>query len=312
MKKFNQIVKYLLLVLAIGLTVTSCKEEEETTTINFHVDITNLRDETVYFFIEEDGTTQSIQSEKVFTWDLTKETQTGYVTVGVKLASGKILDWKEVRNGEIYSVVVNKDNSDTNVSDEIETWKLIVELTNYSSNSVYLYIDGEQKKIIGSEQKLSYSPTITNQTKALVEIKNAEGVILSSKTVKKGESFVETINDPVFTINKIVLTKWDTDNIFDTPDPWIKVSINDIAVGRTNYLSDVNDGSLCTFSNLSIKIDQIYNTIAFDLYDYDTGYSSGSDYISGLYSTKFDTYWKKDSFTMKTANMELIIYGTWE
>lgn len=49
MKLFNVLSKFLILASFLGLMVTSCKKEEEDQkqTISFHVDVTNLRDETV-------------------------------------------------------------------------------------------------------------------------------------------------------------------------------------------------------------------------------------------------------------------------
>ena len=120
--------------------------------------------ETVYFFVE-DGSTESVPHGQVLTKDLSLDSENDYITVGVKLANGKILDEKKIKNGEIYKVVVNKKNSDANVSDEIDSWLLTIEITNNSSNSVYLYVGGEQKNIIASKEKLSISEEIINNYK---------------------------------------------------------------------------------------------------------------------------------------------------
>lgn len=308
MKTFNRIIKHLLLLFLIGITAISCKKE----TINFYVDITNLRNETVYFFVE-DGSTESVPHGQVLTKDLSLDSENDYITVGVKLANGKILDEKKIKNGEIYKVVVNKKNSDANVSDEIDSWLLTIEITNNSSNSVYLYVGGEQKNIIASKEKLSISEEIINQSNPLIEVKNADGRILASKRVFKGQNYIKTINDPTFTITEIVLKNWRANNIFDTPDPWFQVAINKEVIGRTGYIPDTKDGGLCTFSNLAIKIDKIYDRIDFTLYDHDTNYSSsGSTYIAGVYITDFYKYWNTRVITISVSDLEFTIYGTWE
>jgi hypothetical protein len=324
MKFFNVFFKFLLIASLVGFFTTSCskededdkdeefKEEEKEEVINFHVDVTNFRGETIYFFVE-DGTTKSILSGNVLTWDLSHKSQTGYVKVGVKLANGEILDQKSIGEGDVYKLVVNKENSDSDVSDDVEKWRLIVELTNLSSNFIYLYVDGEQTEIIGSGKVYSYSKNIINQSESLVEVKNADGIVLSSKKVSKDGNFIETIKDPVFTITKIVLNKWSADNLWDDPDPWFEVKVGDNVVGRSIYKPDVEDGSVCTFSDLSITVDEIYSQVSFVLWDHDTGYSSaGSTYISGLQTTNFSKYWRKDSFTMSISDLEFTVYGTWK
>ena len=73
MKTFNMIIKHLLLILLIGITAISCKEE----TINFYVDITNLRNETVYFFVEN-GSTESIPHGQELTKDFSLDSENDY------------------------------------------------------------------------------------------------------------------------------------------------------------------------------------------------------------------------------------------
>ena len=118
-----------------------------------------------------------------------------------------------------------------------------------------------------------------------------------------------------FTITKIVLTNWYADNLIDKPDPWIRIMSGDDAdnvLGRTDYLYNCTDGESCTYSNLSITIKNVYDRISFRLYDYNFGYSdTGSSFISGVYTTNFISYWGKTSFVMKTDNIQLTIYGTW-
>ena len=87
--------------------------------------------------------------------------------------------------------------------------------------------------------------------------------------------------------------------------------IDDEEVSRTDYLSDVGNGKSCTFFDLNIVIDRIYSKVTFRLYDYDTGYSSGSDYISGIYTTSFYEFWGQNSFTLKVSDLEFTVYGTW-
>lgn len=91
MKLLDVNLKFLLFVSFVVLFSTSCSKEEE---IRFNVDITNLRNETVYFFIE-DGTSESIPSGKVLHHDLSRNSQDSYIMVGVKLANGEILDNKK-------------------------------------------------------------------------------------------------------------------------------------------------------------------------------------------------------------------------
>lgn len=311
--KFLMFFKFLLIASLVGFFTTSCsKEDEKEEVINFHVDVTNFRGETIYFFVE-DGTTKSILSGNVLTWDLSHKSQTGYVKVGVKLANGEILDKKNIKNGEVYKLIVNKEGSDSDVSNDIEIWELIIELTNNSSNSIYLYVDGVPTSPISSGKKLSYSQNIANQSSSFVEVKNADGIVLSAKNVSEGENYIETINDPVFTITKIILSKWCANNIFDTPDPWLNIKADGVDVGRTTYKKNVKDGAECVFSDLSITIDKVYSNVVFEFWDHDTGYSSaGSTYISGLQTTNFSKYWRKDSFTMSISDLEFTVYGTWK
>lgn len=309
MKLLDVNLKFLLFVSFVVLFSTSCSKEEE---IRFNVDITNLRNETVYFFIE-DGTSESIPSGKVLHHDLSRNSQDSYIMVGVKLANGEILDKKNIKNGEVYKLIVNKEGSDSDVSNDIEIWELIIELTNNSSNSIYLYVDGVPTSPISSGKKLSYSQNIANQSSSFVEVKNADGIVLSAKNVSEGESYIETINDPVFTITKIILSKWCANNIFDTPDPWLNIKADGVDVGRTTYKKNVKDGAECVFSDLSITIDKVYSNVVFEFWDHDTGYSSaGSTYISGLQTTNFSKYWRKDSFTMSISDLEFTVYGTWK
>lgn len=312
MKLFNVLSKLLILASFLGLMVTSCKKEEEDQkqTISFHVDVSNLRDETVYFFMD-DGTTKSIQAGHVFTWEVVCEREIDHVAVGVKLANGEVLDQKTVWNGDIYKLVVNKENTGPDVSDEIKSWMFTVDLSNLSSKPIYVFIDGELKETISPQKALRGPYEIFNQESAFVEVKTADGVVLASKKVSEGVGFVEEFTDPVFVINKIVLTKWNSDNLFDSPDPWFKVEIDDEEVSRTDYLSDVGNGKSCTFFDLNIVIDRIYSKVGFRLYDYDTGYSSGSDYISGLYTNFFYEFWGQNTFTLKVSDLEFTVYGTW-
>lgn len=288
------------------------KKEYEEFDVAFHVDVINLREEAVYVFYE-DGSSSIVGAGKEFTSDRTVVSRNTYTSVGVRLSDGRVLDRKNVENGDVYKLVVNKSSSGQEVSDKVETWSLVVELTNSSSNSVYLFMDGKQSNIVASGNKLSTMIEITNQSEVSIEVKNATGDVLDSKTVMKNKSYVKEIKDPTFTITKIVLTKWAADNLFDNPDPWMRISSGDNLIGRTDYFPDKNDGSTCTWSDLNIEIKNIYSRINFDLYDYNLGYSTtGSSFIDGLYTTSFYTHWKSTSFDMYTSSLKFTLYGVWK
>ncbi|MBR3519315.1 MAG: hypothetical protein IKN77_04260 [Paludibacteraceae bacterium] len=288
------------------------KKEYEEFDVAFHVDVINLREEAVYVFYE-DGSSSIVGAGKEFTTDRTVVSRNIYTTVGVRLSNGRVLDKKDVYDGNVYKLVVNKESSEQEVSDRIDTWSLVIELTNSSSNSVYLFVDGKQTNIVSSGNKLSSMIEITNQSEVSIAVKNASGDVLDSKKVSKKGSYVKEIKDPTFTITKIVLTKWAANNLLDRPDPWMRISYGDNLIGRTDYFPDKTDGSTCTWSDLNIEIKNIYSRIDFDLYDYNLGYStSGSSFIDGLYTTSFYTHWKSTSFDMYTSSLKFTLYGVWK
>ena len=314
MKYVNVLVRFLCLLAVFCFIGVSCSkdDDEEVYNVSFHVDVINLRDEAVYVFYE-DGSSSIVGAGKEFTTDRTAVSKNTYPTIGVRLSNGQVLDEKNVYDGDVYKLVVNKESSGQEVSDRIDTWSLVVELTNSSSNSVYLFVDGKQSSVVPSEKKLSSMIEITNQSEVSIAVKNASGDVLDSKKVSKNGSYVKEIKDPTFTITKIVLTKWAANNLFDRPDPWMRISYGDNLVGRTDYFPDKSDGSTCTWSDLNIEIKNIYSRVDFDLYDYDLGYSkSGSTFIDGLYTTSFYTYWKSTSFVMSTSSLQFTLYGVWK
>ncbi len=310
MKKLNLLLFCLISLIGI---FTSCKKEDDKEyEIRFHIDVTNFREETVYIFFE-DGSSNSIQSGKVFTWDRSITSSNKYTIVGIKLANGQIIDQQNISDGGIYQIVVNKKYSDENVSNDIDKWTLTIELSNASSNSVYLFVNGKQSSVVTSLNKLSTMVEITNQSTVLVEVKNAKGDILETKKIAKNGSYITEIKDPVFVITKIVLTKWAANNLIDTPDPWMRISSSNKVIGRTDYFPDKRDGSTCTWSDLNIEIKDVYARIDFDLYDYNFGYStSGSSFISGVYTTSFNQHWKENSFDMTTSSIQFTLYGVWK
>lgn len=297
----------LLSVLMFSL-FTSCKKDDADD--DFQVRIENYSNETVSFYV--DGKFQNfVQANynynQVITFHIGKT-----ATFEVRSSSGKVLDSKVLRKGDSYVAIINPSSSDEVVSDTRDEWTYLIEIVNNSSTPIHVFINGRDEKVIAEGYRWTTSHTIVNQSNVPIQIKTSDGKILDSKTVSKGGSYVKTINDPTFTITKIVLTKWYAGNWLDNPDPWFEVSVNGTSVGRTNYLSDRTDGEICTWSNLNIRITKIYSKVALDLYDYNMGYSSvGSSYIGGVYTPDFSEHWGQTSFEWSTSKMAFTIYGTW-
>ena len=89
-----------------------------------------------------------------FTWEVVCEREIDHVAVGVKLANGEVLDQKTVWNGDIYKLVVNKENTGPDVSDEIKSWMFTVDLSNLSSKPIYVFIEGDNISAEGVERPL--------------------------------------------------------------------------------------------------------------------------------------------------------------
>lgn len=202
----------------------------------------------------------------------------------------------------------DKDEDETYV----ENWSFPIEIHNRSSSPVRVYINGKEEEIIIANYQWVTTYNVTNQNYVSIVVKTSDGKIMASKDVTKGDSFVTTIKDPTFTITKIELLKWHAGNIIDSPDPWIRITSGDDVIGRTNYLSNRSDGAKCTYSDLSITINNVYSKISFSVYDYNLSYTtSGSSFISGVYTTNFINKWGQSTIDMETDKLHLTIYGTW-
>lgn len=296
-----------LLSMLMMVMFSSCKKDEDD---DFNVSIENLSDDMVSFYI--DGKFQSYvkahyKYSQVVTFHIGKS-----ATFEVRSSDGKVLDFKNLKKGDSYTAIINPKSSDEAVSDTRDEWQMPIEIVNNSSKPIHVYINGHDEKIINAGYRWTTSKTIVNQSSVPVGIMTSENWVLDQKTVSKGGSYVKTINDPTFTITKIVLKKWNSGNWLDNPDPWFDVLVNGNSVGRTNYLSDRTDGEICTWSNLNIRINNIYSKVTLDLYDYNLGYSSaGSSYIGGIVSNDFSVFWGETSFDWSTSKMAFTIYGTW-
>ncbi|MCQ2224788.1 MAG: hypothetical protein MJZ14_03565 [Paludibacteraceae bacterium] len=309
-----------LLSMLMMTVFSSCKKEEDVDeSYEIQVSVENHRQDVVYLYIDGSFKDMIVGGH---TWNGLYKTKDGdSVKFEIRNSSGEVLHSKSVRKGETYNAVLNTEgsNSDSNSestegTDSIDPkneWTLPIEIKNNTSSSVYVFINGKAEELIKADNTWKVSYTITNQNSVTVEVRDANAKLLLSKTVSKGNSLVTTVA-PTFTITKIVLTKWNSGNWLDNPDPWFEVLVNGSSVGRTSYLSDRTDGELCTWSNLSIKISNIYSKVTLDLYDYNLGYSSvGSSYIGGIVASDFSVYRGMSSFEWKTSSMAFTIYGTW-
>lgn len=305
----------LLSLLCFSLFSTSCKKDEDES-YEIQVCIENYRSDVVYLYI--DGDYQAMIPANKVSNSLFTTSDGDPVKFEVRNSSGQVLHSKTVGNGESYYVVLNAENSDQGSSGGSESseykdeWSFSIEITNNSSSPIHVFINGRDEKIITEDYRWTTTHQVVNQNSVSIQVKTSDGKILDSKIVTKGGSYVNIITDPTFTITKIVLNKWYTGNLFDDPDPWFDVLCNGTSVGRTGYLSDRTDGETCTWSNLNIRITNIYSKVTLDLYDYNFGYSSvGSSYVGGIVCSDFSDYWGQTSFEWSTSKMAFTIYGTW-
>lgn len=312
----------LLSLLCFSLFSTSCKKDEDEA-YDIQVEISNYRHEVVYLYVN--GNFRYMVSAETVSNSVISTNNGDPVNFEIRRSDGQVLHSKTVTKGESYIVVVNpeKTNSDTSdgsnssdnseVSEKKDVWSFAIEIHNYSSTPIHVFINGKDEKVIASEYYwvTSYN-NVVNQTSVSVVVKTSDGKVLDSKSVKKGDSYVADIKDPTFTINKIVLTKWRADNLFDKPDPWFEILNGSESMGHTKYFSDCVDGEQLTWSNLNITIKNIYNKVTFKLFDYDFGYSSaGSASIGGIVGNDFSSEWGKTSFEWTTSSMAITVYGTW-
>lgn len=318
--KYRLVIFISALLSMLMMTVfSSCEKEEDESekdeSYEIQVAVENYRNEVVYLYID-DNFMYMISAGKNWNW-LYKTSDGNPVTFEVRKNNGQVLDSKIVGKGNSYYVVINPENSNQNsdgseTSDTRDVWTFPIEIVNNSSTPIRVFVNGREAKIITEGYRWTATHSVVNQSSVTIQVETSEGKVLDSKTVSRGGNYVKTFNDPTFTITKITLTKWNSGNWLDKPDPWFEVLVNGTSVGRTNYLSDRTDGEVCTWSNLNIQINKIYSKVTLDLYDYNIGYSSiGSSYIGGVVSGDFSTYWGKTSFEWSTTEMAFTIYGTW-
>lgn len=310
----------LLSLLCFSLFSTSCKKDEDDAPYDIPVEVTNHSNEVVYLYAY--GEYQDvIYANRVNNYVFTTKNGNS-VKFEVKNKDGQVLHSKTVGKGESYVAEVDSgkpdsrnsesDSNDSGTTVTNNNWSFPVEISNTSLYPIRLYIDGEEKKIIESNYRFTSTYNVTNKSRVSIMIKTSDGKILDSKNLTQGGSYINTITDPTFTINKIVLTKWRANNLFDRPDPWFRILNGDDFIGRTDYYSDCNDGDYLIWSNLNIKVKDVYSNVTYQLYDYNLGYSTfGSSFISGIIDKNFISEWGNNSFECSTSEMSFTVYGTW-
>lgn len=311
----------LLSILILSLASSCKKEDDDDTNI---VPVTPITPEDEIFevpYIITNNTTGIVSlyaNGNVITFIKKGEVKTGSYTA--KNVDFVVFVAKDNSDTEVMKIMVEKGGSlmhviepAANNSQETNEWSMAYEITNKASFPVHYYFDGKDIGIVQPNVRWSGSYDAGDKQSVLVEVKTVNGRLLDSKKILKEGYYQTTIKNPTFTINKIILTDWYAGNLFDRPDPWFNISVANSSVGRTDYMPDRNDGDRCTFSDLNIVIENVFSRVDFDLYDYNLGYSStGSSFISGLYTESFSDYWGESIFVMSTSKLTFTVYGVWK